>query len=324
VVALAPVVEKVEPAHKARVVRSKLRTMPRTFTLLALMVSIPAMAQSPAFHWRLDESSGTMAQASTGGSNGVLAGGVQWSPNGGHHQGAARFDGVDDRIVLGSCDLTNGGQSMSISMWVKPDFVTAMERTLIAKATGPQATDHVWSIAFVNATSLRFRLRTAGTTKELTTPPSSLFGGTWYHIVANYDGSEMRLYVNASLVGSTSKTGAVDFAPQAPAALGATSTGGQPFSGWLDDVRIYDRSLTDAEIIDLLFETITTGLNETSLTSLFRSDWTKLEVYDATGRLVAEHGRGGEADVPRLLGTGFHVVRLHGTDWSTASRIAVR
>jgi hypothetical protein len=92
----------------------------------------------------------------------------------------------------------------------------------------------------------------------------------------------------------------------------------------LDDVRIHDRSLTDAEIIDLLFETITTTVQEPPLTNIHRADWTKMEVYDTMGRLVAEHGRGAEANAWQLLGSGIHMVKLHGADWCTTSRIAVR
>lgn len=304
--------------------------MERTLRLACLLLSSSSFAQSgPVFHWRLDESSGTTAYASTGGSNGTLAGSVLWDPNGGHHQGAARFDGVDDRIVLGSCDATSGGQEISLSLWVKPDFVTGMERTLIAKTTGPQASDHVWSITFINATAMRFRLRTGGIVTELATPPSSLFGGAWYHIVATYDGSQMRLYVNASLMGSTSKTGSVDYAPQAPASIAAISTGTQAFSGWIDDVRIYDRALPDAEILDLLFETITTDVPEAEVTwqngSLrTTSDWQRMEIMDPMGRSLAHYARTTKnaADLPPLS-AGFYLVCLQGHGTRTTTRVMV-
>lgn len=259
-----------------------------------LLLALPALqvirAQQPAFHWPLDESSGTVAHA-WGGSDGILAGGTTWDPLGGHHQGAARFDGVDDRIILGPCDITSGDGTMTISLWTKPDFVTGMERTLIAKAIGPQAADHVWSITFVNGSALRFRLKTGGNTAELTTSPSSLFGGNWYHIVGVFDGAEMRLYVNAGLLGSMPRTGIVGMHPQAPASIGALSTGSQPYSGWIDDVRIYDRALDLNEITDLLFATMTTHLAEedrgniNDLQSL-RDSNCRLSIRDMLGRTL--------------------------------------
>lgn len=280
--------------------------------LLLLRFALGACAQTPVFHWPLDETSGTVAHA-WGGSPGQLVGGVVWDPTGGHHQGAARFDGVDDRILLGPCDITTGTGAMTISFWTKADFVTGMERTLIAKATGPQASDHIWSIAFVNATALRFRLKAGGSTTELATPPSSLFGGNWYHIVALYDGAQMRLYLNGGLMQTAPKAGLVGLHPQSPASVGALSTGTQPFSGWVDDVRIYDRALSEAEIITLLFETMTTGGTETSSLAT-RSG--PLAVHDAQGRLLMTDD-GGAGAMERIRNRCRGLVIIRGHDRST-------
>ncbi|HRH36866.1 MAG TPA: LamG domain-containing protein [Flavobacteriales bacterium] len=302
---------------------------------VGLFLSFPAFAQTgPQFHWRLDESNGGTAFASSGGSNGTLAGGTTWAPTGGHHQGAARFDGVDDRIVLGSCDFTNGGSALSLSLWVKPDFVTGMERTLVAKTVGPLVSDHIWSIAFINGTALRFRLKTAGTTTELSTPPSSLFGGTWYHIVAVYDGVEMRLYANGALMANGQKSGSIGYQPQAPAALGATSTGTQPFSGWLDDVRVYDRALSDAEIIDILFESVVLQVDDTVNTTpaltvvdgtvrLPSDGWQSATILDGAGRCISVHPRsmGNTMEVPQTAGS--YLVCLQDLSRRTAVRIIV-
>jgi hypothetical protein len=296
----------------------------------ALLLFRLACAQAgPVFHWPLDESSGTVAQPIAGNTPGVLSGGVLWDPLGGHHQGAARFDGVDDRILIGPCDLTNGGGGITLSVWVKPDFVTAIERTLIAKTTGPQPADHQWSLSFVNASAVRFRLNAGGTTTELSTSPSSIFSGTWYHIVASYDGTQMRIHVNGALMAATPKTGAIGMAPQSPASLGARSTGTAPFSGWLDDARIYARALSDQEIIGLLFETLTTGLpNATRHTlsinngalSLPTGVWEQIRLYSTSGSLLTEQRlqSGSNAVYLDTPSAGIYLVCLtgHGNRWS--------
>ncbi len=277
---------------------------------ILLTAASACLGQPPVYHWPLDESTGTIAHA-WGGSPGQLVGGTLWAPTGGHHQGAARFDGVDDRIVLGPCDITTGSGALTLSLWAKPDFVTGMERTLIAKATGPALADHVWSLAFINGSALRFRLKAGGATTELATPPSSLFGGAWYHIVAVHDGAQMRLYLNGGLMGTAPKTGLIGLHPQAPASLGALSTGSQPFSGWIDDARIYDRALSDSEVIGLLFETMTTAATERpSIPALERLGAKELTVHDAMGRLImADDGQAGAWERIRQRCTGFVVVR---------------
>lgn len=285
------------------------------------------------FHWPLDESSGTVAYDVAGGSNGSLLNGVQWDPQGGHHDGAARFDGVDDRIQFGSCDLTTG-TGISISLWVKPDFVTGMERTLIAKTIDHQVNGHIWSLAFVNATAIRFRLMAGSTTTELTSPPSSLFGGSWYHIVATYDGSEMRIVINGSLIASTPKNGLLAFHPQTTASLGATSEGLGPISAWIDDVRIYDRGLTVQEILTILMETVTTGIGDEDEEAIAvladgrlqlpEGNWESVRILDSNGRMLNEQPINGPlvADL-RTQPAGLYLVCLEGRDARRTQRILV-
>lgn len=293
----------------------------RTCTLLALFTGTAWSQSGPLFHWPLDESGGTVAYAAAGNANGTLVGGPVWAPQGGHHFGAVRFDGVDDRVLLGSCDITSGGPDLSLSFWVKPDFVTGIERTLIAKSVGPQLADHIWSVAFVNGTSLRFRLSTGGTATELATGPSSLFGGTWYHVVASYDGAQMRLHLNGSLMASSAKAGAIGYHPQAPTSIGAASTGSQPFSGWMDDVRIYDRALTDSEILDLLLGSVAMSIApnaDLQITdgriTVVTGVWKDLRVMDTAGRTLIEQRSVHGADVIDLgsLPAGSYLVCLEG------------
>ncbi len=61
--------------------------------------------------------------------------------------------------------------------------------------------------------------------------------GSWQHLAITYNGSEMRAYIN----GQTTAT----------LQVGAWITGGDNadfFSGSLDEVRIYDRALAQADI----------------------------------------------------------------------------
>jgi hypothetical protein len=292
-------------------------------TCLALLLCpLAASAQPPAYHWLLDESSGAVAHALAGGQDGVLAGGTVWDPGGGRYQGAARFDGVDDRIILGACDLTNGGGEFSVSLWAKADLVTGMERTLIAKAIGPALSDHIWSIAFVNGTSLRFRLRAGASATELATSPSSLFGGAWYHIAATYDGQRMRLYVNGALMADGAKTGAVAYAPQSPASLGATSTGAQPFSGWIDDPRIYGRCLSPTEVLGLVMADIATGTAQ-AMPLQAPEGALRCTVRDAAGRLLRAYPvKAGERIALDDLPRGISLFTLECADGARTWRVA--
>ncbi|HNR55154.1 MAG TPA: LamG domain-containing protein [Flavobacteriales bacterium] len=267
-------------------------------TLAAVVVATTSLAQpAPRFHWPMDGANGTVVQEVIAGQNGLLQGGGVWAPDVGHHGGSCRFDGVDDRVLLGPCDMTTGTGEFSLSMWVRPDFVTGMDRTLLAKTIGPTAQDHIWSMTFVAANALRFRLRTGPTTTELTTAPSSVFGGAWYHIVGSYDGALMRIYLNGALMAETAVAGAMGYHPQAPASMAALSTGAAPFSGWIDDVRLFDHGLSQSDVIDLLLEQLSTGIQRTPSPTLSdgrlllpADQWRTGRVMDATGRTLRELG----------------------------------
>ncbi len=289
-------------------------------TTLALLLT-EASGQLPGIHhWPLNEAEGNTAWDHVGAAHGTVVGNTSWDPAAGRFAGAARFDGASGRIQAGACDLTNGGGAFSISLWVKPDFVTGMERSLIAKANGPN--DIVWSLTLVNATAIRFQLLTAGQLTEVATTPSLITSGTWYFIVGTYDGAHASIYVNGSLIASTVATGTIGHHPSIPVAMGALHGGQKPFSGWLDDVRIHDQALSGEEVLYLLFESVSVGVAPTPATAPV--NWTLAEVLDVQGRLL------GVVHPPRsvwphttwgLPSGGVYVVRWHSAEGVRTQRM---
>lgn len=301
----------------------------------ALLPTASLVAQpTPLFHWALNETDGTVAHDVYNNASGILQGGATWAPTAGHHGGACRFDGVSGRIILGPCDITTGTGEFSLSAWVRPDFVTAMDRTIIAKTVGTSAQDHIWSMTFVNASALRFRLRTGPATTQLSTSPSSIFSGVWYHVVGTFDGATMRIYLNGSLMAETPASGAMGFHPQAPASVAALSTGAAPFSGWIDDVRIYDRGLTQQDVIDILLDNgVATSLREDpprlmpdGRLAMPTGHWTAGRLLDAAGRNVRGIAPNQLADGFDLNGIapGLYLVCLQEQDRHAAWPIVVR
>ena len=70
---------------------------------------------------------------------------------------------------------------------------------------------------------------------------------TWTHLAATYDGSVLRLYVNGAQV-STRTIGGNILTSTSPLRIGGNSIWGEYFTGLIDEVRIYNRPLTAAEI----------------------------------------------------------------------------
>src|SRR5262249_9149783 len=70
---------------------------------------------------------------------------------------------------------------------------------------------------------------------------------TWSHVAATYDGSALRLYVNGTQVSSTPQTGSIATSSN-PLQIGGDSFYGQYFAGTIDEVRVYNIALTQAQI----------------------------------------------------------------------------
>ncbi len=76
---------------------------------------------------------------------------------------------------------------------------------------------------------------------------------TWYHVAGTYDGQEVKCYVDGSLEGSISFQGSIVPSPSYPLAIGRLADPiwgpDRYFSGLMDEVRIWNRALSQAEII---------------------------------------------------------------------------
>jgi hypothetical protein len=76
---------------------------------------------------------------------------------------------------------------------------------------------------------------------------STLALNTWSHLAATYDGANLRLYVNGALAATTAITGNIA-ATANPLRIGGNAVWGEYFSGLIDEVRVYNRALTQAEV----------------------------------------------------------------------------
>jgi hypothetical protein len=136
-------------------------------------------------------------------------------------------------------DLTN---AMTMEAWVNPTTLTNW-RTILMKeaptglAYGLYAHDGSRPAAYI-------RIGSADIGQQGT---AALAANTWTHVAATYDGTTLRLYINGVQVSTTTVTGAV-VATTGVLRLGGNSAWGEYFAGLIDEVRVYSRVLTAAEI----------------------------------------------------------------------------
>jgi hypothetical protein len=148
--------------------------------------------------------------------------------------------------------------ALTLAAWFRqePAAAPAPDWRLVSKATSMDEGAHFWMLSSTtsgSSTVLRFRLRTAGRTDTLVADSGAIAPGVWTHAAAVYDGARMTLYKDGKKAGSIEKTGRLDQDPSVPAWIGANPVrpSDAPFAGLIDDVRIYARALTEAEIAAL-------------------------------------------------------------------------
>ena len=184
-----------------------------------------------------DEGTGsTTADASGNGNTGAIAN-ATWTASG-KFGSALVFNGSNALVTIADAPELNLTTAMTLMAWVKPSAASTLFTDVIWKdyfayfleATSDTGTPGVG--AFIN-----------GTTHVWIPAPSALTVGAWAHLAATYDGANVRLYVNGVQVGISAQTGTI----------GTTTTplwigGAQRFSGVIDEVRIYNVALTQAQI----------------------------------------------------------------------------
>ena len=85
---------------------------------------------------------------------------------------------------------------------------------------------------------------------------TNVFDGQWHHIVAVYDGSQKQLYVDGAVDAQEPYSSTVS-TNNLKVRLGFNSeyTVGQ-YDGLLDDIRVFNRGLSQAEVTQILNEFI--------------------------------------------------------------------
>ncbi|MEZ6120089.1 MAG: LamG-like jellyroll fold domain-containing protein [Pirellulaceae bacterium] len=159
---------------------------------------------------------------------------------------------MNDYVDTGKWDIESN--AVTISLWFRADDFAVSDGRLLSKATGVQEQDHFWMLSTVDSSGmkLRFRLKTNDGTSTLNANRGNWVVGEWMHAAAVYDGSAMRLYLNGEEVGSMPKSGPIAVDAAVSVLIGNNAGQAKPFHGNIDEVQVYNRSLSLAEIQKLM------------------------------------------------------------------------
>ena len=197
----------------------------------------------------------TTADSSGNGHFGVLYNGPTWRPGSGYIGGAVDFDGVDDKIEDTSAgSYLNGLSAITVCVWVKSD-ITKQDRGIFF-TRNPSGNDEELGVRYNRngalsggASIIKASIRTTSGYTQIESP-ASIQTTNWQHLALVWEsGSSLKLYVDGQL-----KPNAYDRGPVFGTIVGVEKlmlgqgTKGMYWEGLLDDLRIYNRGLSAAEI----------------------------------------------------------------------------
>jgi RNA polymerase sigma factor (sigma-70 family) len=253
-------------------------TLPRPSDSVPVAVAAPTVTVNPEYglvgHWKLDETSGSIAADSSGNrSNGTLG---DFSTPGwtmGKVAGALNFDGASGIVAVGSpIALTDLGR-MTIAAWIMPrsygqpvidegkGIRMNYGRIVDKRDNDVEQFPAGWSLFIRNDATpdvsgvLCFRRTFDIEEGSWITPVNSVVLGAWQHVAVTYDigslANQPAFYLDGTPVPTTvlfAPSGSVVSDVGSKLSIGNLPHLGRAFDGVIDDVRIYDRILSASEI----------------------------------------------------------------------------
>jgi hypothetical protein len=197
---------------------------------------------------KFDESSGvTAADSSKNANSGALVNGPLWTAGG--IGGAVDLDGVNDHVTLpaGQANFTNG---MTIAVWSYPVSVKSSAR-FIDFGNGT-SNNNIFLHRNGTLNDLRFRVYTGSNGGNAVVATNVIALNQWQHFAATLDSTgNVKLYKNGAQVGSGTVSVPLNVTRTNNFIGRSNWTIDEYFDGALDDLRIYNRALSAAEVLAL-------------------------------------------------------------------------
>ena len=201
----------------------------------------PPVSSGLVAAYSFDEGAGGSVGDSSGNGNTGSITGATWT-NQGKFGNALAFNGTNSLVTIGDSASLHLSTGMTLEAWVNPTAPLSGWTDLVYKAVDTY-------FLFASSDS---GIPAGGATFSAFSPtyaPSPLPLNTWTHLAVTYDSAMVRLYVNGVLVASQARTAPIA-ASTNQLTIGGDRTYGQYFTGKIDEIRVYNRALTQSQILN--------------------------------------------------------------------------
>lgn len=191
---------------------------------------------------------GNATDASGNSYNGTLSGTTKTKDHFGKTDGALQFNGTSDQIKLGS---SFDYPQRSICLWVKIDEFPTTAGAIYA-CDNPNLNYGLTGITAVNVSSVNKIKFNVGANIMYY---NNAAAGTWYHVAMVVNSTHVKCFVNGKLIDSLTNNSFIKSSDGDNAAhLGSHRNSAYNFKGAMDDARIFDCALTNAEVLKIYNE----------------------------------------------------------------------
>ncbi|BFT95077.1 hypothetical protein MNSC_10850 [Minisyncoccus archaeophilus] len=201
-------------------------------------------------HWKFDEGTGTTAYDSAGTNHGTLTNGPTWKTSADCVSGGClQFDGSNDYVNVGNkSSLNPGSGQFTVSAWVRINQVVSDTGMVLSKGNSGNLGYGLWynPNGSINSDYCN------GSVRGNTTYGTGYNDDSW-HFLVSVRGSDLRtyIYLDGFYTGSYSQVSSGSISPSNSFYIGQNLNSLQRFKGYVDDVRVYNRALSNEEIFAL-------------------------------------------------------------------------
>ena len=218
-----------------------------SFLASSFIIKPASSASGLVGYWKFDEGSGTTAFDSSGNGNiGVLYDSPTWVN--GKSGKALSFDGSDDYVRIERSSSLDATSEVTVEAWICPRaYVSGLgDNSHIVSRTNTGG-GHVYVLSLYPDSHKASYSVNPFPDQHASNADIQL--NVWTHLTMTYDGSYVRLYINGEFDSSYELSGAIETTPNW-LAIGCNSYGSTyaHFNGTIDEVRIYNRALSQEEI----------------------------------------------------------------------------
>ena len=204
--------------------------------------------------WDFEEGSGNTTNDTSGnGNHGTLHGNASFTSNSVHGNYAMEFDGEGDYVDCGNDEELNLTTNFTLAAWIDCEDANVENNFFISK--GNQYALGIYNGSGEQPPIKKPRDKSTLVWHDDNTKKYHYFGAntsltkhTWYHIAATYDGNEVKIYVNGELDKIYYKPDDLPSATDVHVKIGTWDRDNWYFQGDIDDVYIWNRTLSWEEI----------------------------------------------------------------------------